>query len=138
MPPGEALDHDAPGLRVFAEAGAFILGQSSPKRPVPKVYVATTHDPLTSAQITVLNEGVQLIDEPAPIAGKARQLDTHCLEIVLEQGKYHQVKRMLAAAGNHCSALRRTAIGGLTLESLSLAQGEWCYITQVQRERLVA
>ena len=132
------LDHDTTGLLLLSDDGAFIHAQSSPKRHVPKVYVATTHDPLTSAQITLLNEGVQLIDEPAPISGKARQLDSHCLEIVLEQGKYHQVKRMLAAAGNHCSALRRTAIGGLTLESLSLAQGEWCYLTPAQRERLVA
>ena len=132
------LDHDTTGLLLLSDDGAFIHAQSSPKRHVPKVYVATTHDPLTSAQITLLNEGVQLIDEPAPIAGKARPLDSHCLEIVLEQGKYHQVKRMLAAAGNHCSALRRTAIGGLTLESLSLAQGEWCYLTPAQRERLVA
>ncbi len=55
-------------------------------------------------------------------------LGPHELEIVLEQGKYHQVKRMLAAAGNHCSALRRVAIGGLTLASLELDEGEWCYL----------
>jgi len=61
-----------------------------------------------------------------------RQLDTHLLEIVLEQGKYHQVKRMLAAAGNHCSALRRIAIGGLQLESLELEEGEWCYLDAAQ------
>jgi 16S rRNA pseudouridine516 synthase len=48
--------------------------------------------------------------------------------MVLEQGKYHQVKRMLAAAGNHCAALRRTAFGALTLDVLALAEGEWCYI----------
>jgi 16S rRNA pseudouridine516 synthase len=132
------LDHDTTGLLLLSDDGAFIHAQSSPKRHVPKVYVATTHDPLTLAQMALLNEGVQLIDEPAPISGKARQLDSHCLEIVLEQGKYHQVKRMLAAAGNHCAALRRTAIGGLTLESLSLAQGEWCYLSPAQRERLVA
>ena len=132
------LDHDTTGLLLLSDDGAFIHAQSSPKRHVPKVYVATTHDPLTLAQMALLNEGVQLIDEPAPISGKARQLDSHCLEIVLEQGKYHQVKRMLAAAGNHCAALRRTAIGGLTLEDLSLAQGEWCYLSPAQRERLVA
>jgi 16S rRNA pseudouridine516 synthase len=127
------LDHDTTGLLLLSDDGAFIHAQSSPKRHVPKVYVATT-----LAQMALLNEGVQLIDEPAPISGKARQLDSHCLEIVLEQGKYHQVKRMLAAAGNHCAALRRTAIGGLTLEDLSLAQGEWCYLSPAQRERLVA
>jgi 16S rRNA pseudouridine516 synthase len=61
-----------------------------------------------------------------------RQLDSHTLEMALEQGKYHQVKRMLAAAGNHCAALRRTAIGALTLDALGLAEGKWCYIEPAQ------
>jgi 16S rRNA pseudouridine516 synthase len=47
---------------------------------------------------------------------------------VLEQGKYHQVKRMLAAAGNHCAALQRIAIGGLRLDGLGLDEGEWMYL----------
>ena len=132
LQPVGRLDHDTTRLLLLSDDGAFIHAQSSPKRHVPKVNVATTHDPLTTAQLALLNEGVQLIDEPAAIACKARPLDTHCLEIVPEQGKYHQVKRMLAAAGNHCSALQRTAIGGLTLDSLSLAQGEWCDLTQAQ------
>lgn len=130
------LDHDTTGLLLLSDDGAFIHAQSSPKRHVPKIYVATTHEPLTPAQIALLNKGVKLIDEPEPIAGKTRQLDTCCLEIVLEQGKYHQVKRMLAAVGNHCSALRRTAIGALALESLDLSEGEWCYLDAAQRSLL--
>jgi 16S rRNA pseudouridine516 synthase len=55
---------------------------------------------------------------------------------VLEQGKYHQVKRMLAAAGNHCSALRRTTIGNLTLDALGLEEGEWCYLDEAELELL--
>jgi 16S rRNA pseudouridine516 synthase len=65
------------------------------------------------------------------------QRGEHQLEIVLEQGKYHQVKRMLAAAGNHCSALHRSQIGGLTLESLGLKEGEWCYLEPEQLALLV-
>ena len=56
---------------------------------------------------------------------------------MLEQGKYHQVKRMLAAAGNHCSALHRSQIGGLTLESLGLEEGEWCFLEPEQLALLV-
>jgi 16S rRNA pseudouridine516 synthase len=52
--------------------------------------------------------------------------------MILDQGKYHQVKRMLAAAGNHCAALRRTAVGELTLDALGLAEGEWAYIDPAQ------
>jgi 16S rRNA pseudouridine516 synthase len=51
---------------------------------------------------------------------------------VLEQGKYHQVKRMLAAAGHHCDALERTAIGRLRLESLDLKPGSWCFLSAPQ------
>jgi 16S rRNA pseudouridine516 synthase len=123
------LDHDTTGLLLLSDDGAFIHAQSSPKRHVPKLYVATTHEPVSAALVAQLLGGVQLHDEPAPLAAQScRQIDTHRIEIVLEQGKYHQVKRMLAAAGNHCDALTRTAIGGLTLEALGLDEGEWCYL----------
>lgn len=127
------LDHDTTGLLLLSDDGAFIHAQSSPKRHVPKVYVANTSEPVMPALIGKLLSGVQLHDEPAPLAAQhCRQLDTHQLEIVLEQGKYHQVKRMLAAAGNHCIELHRTAIGGLTLEALALEEGEWRYLEQEQ------
>jgi 16S rRNA pseudouridine516 synthase len=126
------LDHDTTGMLLMSDDGAFIHAQSSPKRHVPKTYVATTHDPVTPELIAHLQNGVQLIDEPAPLTAQVRQLDTHNLEIVLEQGKYHQVKRMLAAAGNHCAALRRTMIGTLRLDSLGLKEGEWCYLDAAQ------
>ena len=131
------LDHDTTGLLLMSDDGAFIHAQSSPKRHVPKVYVATTHDAVTPELIAQLLAGVQLHDEPAPLAAvTCRQLGEHALEIVLEQGKYHQVKRMLAAAGNHCTALRRSAIGGLTLDALGLDMGAWCYLDQAQRALL--
>jgi 16S rRNA pseudouridine516 synthase len=127
------LDHDTTGLLLMSDDGAFIHAQSSPKRHVPKIYVATTHDPVTPELVAQLLSGVKLHDEPAPLAAvTCRMLDTHQLEIVLEQGKYHQVKRMLAAAGNHCTALRRSQIGGLLLDVLELAEGEWCYLNETQ------
>ena len=133
------LDHDTTGLLLMSDDGAFIHHQSSPKRHVPKVYVATTHDPVTPQLVALLLGGVQLHDEPAPLAAvTCRILDTNQIEIVLEQGKYHQVKRMLAAAGNHCVALRRSQIGGLKLDALGLAEGEWCYLDEGQLALLVA
>jgi 16S rRNA pseudouridine516 synthase len=122
------LDHDTTGLLLLSDDGAFIHAQSHPKRHVPKVYVATTAEPVTATLLAQLQAGVKLIDEPAPLAAQARQVDSHRIEMILEQGKYHQVKRMLAAAGNHCVALCRTAIGGLTLESVQLDVGEWQYL----------
>jgi 16S rRNA pseudouridine516 synthase len=123
------LDFDTTGMLLMSDDGAFIHAQSSPKRHVPKTYVATTHDPVTDALVAKLLKGVKLDREPAPLAAQAcRQLDSHRIEIVLDQGKYHQVKRMLVAAGSHCVSLTRTAIGGLKLESFGLKEGEWCYL----------
>jgi len=131
------LDHDTTGLLLMSDDGAFIHTQSSPKHHVPKVYVATTHDPVTPELIARLLGGVKLHDEPAPLAAETcRMIDANHLEIVLEQGKYHQVKRMLAAAGNHCTALNRSQIGNLKLEELGLAAGEWCYLDAQQLAQL--
>ena len=133
------LDHDTTGLLLMSDDGVFIHAQSSPKRHIPKVYVATTHDPVTPQLVAKLLSGVKLHDEPASLAAvTCRMVDTHQLEIVLEQGKYHQVKRMLAAANNHCTALHRTEIGGLKLNALGLAEGEWCYLDEAQRVLLTA
>jgi 16S rRNA pseudouridine516 synthase len=131
------LDHDTTGLLLMSDDGPFIHAQSSPKRHVPKLYRATTQEPITDALIALLLKGVKLHDEPGPLAAlECRILNAHLLEIVLEQGKYHQVKRMLAAAGNHCTALQRTAIGNLKLEDLDLEIGEWCYLDDMQLRSL--
>ena len=87
---------------------------------------------ITTNKRLQLISGVKLDDEPAPLSARARMIDDHRMEVVLEQGKYHQVKRMLAAAGNHCAALERIAVGGLTLVQLGLEEGEWCYLNPEQ------
>jgi len=127
------LDHDTTGLLLMADDGPFLHAQSSPKRHIAKVYAATTHDLVTPELVAKLLAGVKLHDEPEPlVAVTCRMLAPHQLEIVLEQGKYHQVKRMLAAANNHCVALRRSQIGGLKLDALALAEGKWCYLDAAQ------
>jgi 16S rRNA pseudouridine516 synthase len=127
------LDHDTTGLLLLSDDGAFIHAQSSPRRHVSKLYVATTHAPVTPELVDNLLAGVQLHDEPAPLAAqRCRRIDEYRIEIVLEQGKYHQVKRMLAAAGNHCVALCRSRIGGLDLAALGLQEGQWCYLDATQ------
>lgn len=131
------LDHDTTGLLLMSDDGAFIHTQSSPKRHIPKIYVATTFDPITPELISLLLNGVQLHDEPKPLAAQhCEMIDAHHLQIILEQGKYHQVKRMLAAAENHCTALNRAQIGNLRLDDSKLAAGEWCYLDTAQLARL--
>jgi 16S rRNA pseudouridine516 synthase len=133
------LDHDTTGLLLMSDDGPFIHAQSSPKRHIPKLYRATTAEPVDAALLAQLLAGVQLHDEPAPLrAVSCHAAGSHAIDIVLEQGKYHQVKRMLAAAGNHCAALERTAIGALTLAALGLDRGEWCFLEPAQLQLLVA
>ena len=133
------LDQDTTGLLLMSDNGSFIHAQSSPKRHIPKVYVATTHDAVTQELIAKLLAGVKLHDEPAPLAAvSCKTITAQQIEIVLEQGKYHQVKRMLAAAGNHCTALCRSQIGELKLDILGLAEGEWCYLEDEQLALLKA
>lgn len=132
------LDHDTTGMLLMSDDGPFIHAQSSPKRHIPKVYVATTAEPVTDELIAQLLAGVQLHDEPEPLAAQTcHKVSEFQLQIVLEQGKYHQVKRMLAAAGNHCAALTRTQIGQLSLASLGLEEGEWCYLEAEHLAKLV-
>jgi 16S rRNA pseudouridine516 synthase len=131
------LDHDTTGLLLMSDDGSFIHRQSSPKVHIPKIYVATTHDPVTPELLAELLSGVKLFDEPSPLAAlTCRMVDTHSIEIVLDQGKYHQVKRMLAAAGNHCVALHRAQIGRLKLGELDIDEGIWCYLTDKHLELL--
>lgn len=127
------LDHDTTGLLLLSDDGAFIHRQSSPKRHVPKLYHATTARPADQALANAMLGGVLLHDEELPLKALSCVLrGEYELDIVLEQGKYHQVKRMLAAAGNHCQALERIAIGGLYLKDLGLKPGEWIHLSTEQ------
>lgn len=131
------LDHDTTGMLLLSDDGAFIYAQSSPKRHQPKTYLATTAEPVSDKLVADLLAGVKLIDEDEPIAAvSAVKRGDYQIEIVLEQGKYHQVKRMLAAAGNHCAALSRTAIGNLQLAELDLEEGEWRFLTESELQIL--
>lgn len=123
------LDHDTTGLLLLSDDGGFIHRQASPRHQVPKRYRARLQDPVDDRLIALLLGGVKLHDEPAPLTAlEAVRVGTHQIELVLTEGKYHQVKRMLAAAGHHCAALCRVAIGALTLDQLDLAEGGWCHL----------
>ena len=67
------LDHDTTGLLLMSDDGPFIHAQSSPKRHVPKLYRATTHEPVNEQLVAQLLAGVQLHDEPAPLAALSCQ-----------------------------------------------------------------
>jgi 16S rRNA pseudouridine516 synthase len=124
------LDQDTTGLLLLSDDGKFVHSFTSPKRKVPKVYVATTRHPLDDTQLQTLRDGVALHGESKPIAAVAAEArGEHALALTVMEGKYHQVKRMIAAAGNRCEALHRERIGGLGLPA-TLAEGAWQWLDE--------
>ena len=119
------LDQDTTGLLLLSDDGQFIHRMASPRHHVPKVYEAVLRDPVQPAQVQRLLDGVVLDD--APDAVRALQCEAtgdRALRLVIAEGRYHQVKRMVAAAGNRVQALHRSCIGGLALPD-DLAPGQW-------------
>lgn len=126
------LDQDTTGLLLLSDDGQFVHAYTSPKRKVPKTYLATVRHPLDDTQLAALRAGVLLHGEPKPIAAVAAEArDTHCLALTVLEGKYHQVKRMVAAASNRVEALHRESIGGLTLPG-TLAPGAWQWLGETE------
>ena len=122
------LDQDTTGLLLLTDDGALIHRMSSPKHHVPKVYEVTLKHPVSAQQIQRLLDGVVLDDDPKPVrAAACEALDTHRLRLTLTQGKYHQVKRMVAAVSNRVEGLHRSQIGQLTLDA-DLLPGQWRWL----------
>lgn len=132
------LDEDTTGLLLLSDDGQFVHMYTSPKRKVPKTYLANTRHVLDERQLQALRDGVLLHGEKTPIAvAGARIRDERQLEITVDEGKYHQVKRMIAAAGNRCEALHRERIGSLELPA-ALAPGAWQWLDEAQLRALRA
>lgn len=130
------LDEDTTGLLLLTDDGDLLHRLISPKSKLPKVYRVTAKHPVDDAQIAALLAGVRLRDEPGPLAAVAcERLDGNVIRLTLTEGKYHQVKRMLAAAGNRVEALTRVAVGGLALPT-DLAEGQWRWLEAADLERL--
>lgn len=121
------LDEDTTGLLLLTDDGALIHRLTSPRHHVAKVYEVSVRHPLDERQLAQLREGVVLDDDPRPTAPAAAEaLEARHLRLTLTEGRYHQVKRMLAAVGNRVEALHRSGFGALRLPA-DLAPGHWCW-----------
>ncbi len=124
------LDQDTTGLLLLTDDGKFIHRMSSPRHHVPKVYEVTVKHPLDERQVQKLLDGVVLDDDPKPVrAAACEAVDPLHLRLTLTEGKYHQVKRMVAAVGNRVEGLHRSQIGGLRLPA-DLAPGQWRWLSE--------
>jgi 16S rRNA pseudouridine516 synthase len=130
------LDQDTTGLLLLSDDGKFIHRMTSPRHHVPKVYEAQVKHPLDQRQLTRLLEGVVLDDDPKPVRAQACEAvsDLH-LRMTLTEGKYHQVKRMVAAVGNRVESLHRSALGCLVLTP-ELKPGQWRWLTDAEVQAL--
>jgi 16S rRNA pseudouridine516 synthase len=96
---------------------------------VAKVYEVTVKHCLTDKQVDQLLAGVVLDDDPKPVrAAACEAVSEFHLRLTLTEGKYHQVKRMLAAVSNRVEALHRSQIGGLHLPD-NLTPGQWRWLS---------
>lgn len=130
------LDQDTTGLLLLTDDGAFVHRMGSPKHHVPKVYEVTTKHPVDERQVARLLAGVVLDDSPQPVKAAACEATGELqLRLTLTEGKYHQVKRMIAAVGNRVEGLHRSRIGGLALPA-DLAPGQWRWLAAAELDLL--
>jgi len=123
------LDQDTTGLLLLSDDGKFIHRLTSPRHHVPKVYEVGVRHPIDDKQVRRLLDGVVLDDDPRPVRAAACEAvaELH-LRLTLTEGKYHQVKRMVAAVGNRVESLHRSAIGPVALGS-DLPPGRWRWLS---------
>jgi 16S rRNA pseudouridine516 synthase len=127
------LDEDTTGLLLLTDDGSLIHKLTSPKHHVPKVYEARCKHPLTAEMVERLKTGVELREAEGKPGSEithaegAEIVDETLLRLTLIEGKYHQVKRMVAAVGNRVEALHRPQFGALTLPA-DLKPGEWRWV----------
>ncbi|RLT92094.1 16S rRNA pseudouridine(516) synthase RsuA [Ketobacter sp.] len=130
------LDLDTTGLVLVTDDGHWSHRVTSPKHKMPKRYQVTLQDPIADDAAARFAEGILLRNEhkrtrPASLQVNAPQQ----VELTIYEGKYHQVKRMFAAIGNHVVALHRAAIGPVVLDP-QLQPGEYRPLHQEEIERL--
>lgn len=129
------LDKATTGLLLLTDDGDLLHRVISPKRHVAKVYVATLARPLVGTEGDLFAAGgLVLEDEAKPLAPATLEVlspapdGRHRARLTVTEGRYHMVRRMFAAVGNHVEALHRERLGGLTLPD-DLATGEWRLMT---------
>jgi 16S rRNA pseudouridine516 synthase len=120
------LDKETSGLLLITDDGPFLHRVISPKANVAKRYVAALDRPLDGSEAETFAAGTLMLEgEKAPLAPAILQpIGPKAARLIITEGRYHQVRRMFAAVGNHVTGLHRDRIGGLDLPA-TLAPGDW-------------
>ena len=130
------LDRDTSGLLLFTDDGALLHRISSPKSKLSKVYEASLASELRGDEAdTFASGGLMLESEQTPLLpAELEVLGPRQVRLTLHEGRYHQVRRMFAAVGNHVEALHRSRVGGLSLGDLG--PGQWRLVEAGERAGL--
>lgn len=132
------LDRETSGLLLLTDDGQLLHRIIAPKSRLPKVYLATLAQDLRGDEAALFAAGTLMLDgEKTPLLpAELDVLDARRARLTLHEGRYHQVRRMFAAVGNHVEALHRERVGGLTLGDLP--DGQWRVLDEGDRARLFA
>ena len=119
------LDRETSGLLLFTDDGQLLHRIISPRAALPKVYEATLAEPLRGNEGVLFASGALLLEsETTPLKPAVLEvIDPTHARLTITEGRYHQVRRMFAAVGNHVDALHRSRVGGLSLGDLP--EGAW-------------
>ncbi len=130
------LDRDTSGLLLLTDDGQLLHRIISPRTRLPKTYEATLAQPLRGDEAAIFASGTLMLDsEKTPLRPAVLDaVDGTRARLTITEGRYHQVRRMFAAVGNHVVALHRSHIGGLGLDGL--AEGAWRIAAAGDVERL--
>ena len=126
------LDIDTTGLVLITDDGQWLHRITSPKHDHKKVYLVELDTPIDEKQIRILKEGVQLKKEKKrSLPADIEIIEDKIIKMTISEGKYHQVKRMLAAVGNHVVKLHRESIAHIKLDE-NLEEGQWRELTEAE------
>jgi len=133
------LDKDTSGLLLITDDGPFLHRVISPRSHVAKRYVATLDRPLGGGEAEVFASGTLMLEgETEPLAPAVLEpLGPKEARLIITEGRYHQVRRMFAAVGNHVTALHRDRIGGLGLPP-DLEPGGWRILSSQEQAAIFA
>jgi 16S rRNA pseudouridine516 synthase len=133
------LDKQTTGLLLLTDDGDLLHRVISPRRHVAKVYRATLARPLTGAEGDVFAAGGLVLEgEDKPLSPAVLEvLSPTEARLTVTEGRYHMVRRMFAAVGNHVEGLHRERVGGLTLPD-DLAPGDWRLLDPAQIDLIFA
>lgn len=137
--PAGRLDKDTHGLVLITDDGDFAHRMLSPRHHIPKTYHARLDKPLTEEMAEAFRAGPTLADGTRCLPARLTVLeagDKPLAEVVIYEGKYHQIKRMFAAVGCHVDWLKRVQMGGLSLDE-SLAEGQCRPLTSEEKDSIL-